>query len=66
LELINALHKKNPNWEIEAEKKNVKKADLAIRSDSQKLISLKAIGTAPTDDFKEHLKKAFEDLRKNK
>lgn len=66
LELINALHKKNPDWEIEAEKNAVKKADLAIRSDGQKLISLKVIGSAPTDEFEPHLKKAFEDLRKNK
>lgn len=66
LELINALHKKKPDWKIEAEKDSVKRADLAIRSDGQKLISLKVIGSSPTDEFEPHLEKAFEDLRKNK
>jgi len=69
LELVNALRKKNPKWKIETEKKTIQKADLAITSvDSvdQKLISLKAFGSSPSDDFRAHLKEAFEDLRKNK
>lgn len=68
LELINALHKKNPAWKIEAEKDSVKRADLAIRSDGQKLISLKVFGSSPTDaaggGLKPHLKQAFQDLKK--
>jgi len=67
LEFINELRKRNPDWKIEAEKKKIKKPDVYIRYNDKKLvISLKVIGSGPSDKFSGEIKRCIKELRKRR